>query len=98
MAPMATLDRSEFGPNQWLIDEMFRRFQEEPASVGDAWREFFEDYAPRGAPSPDGHAHDGTAVAPAAPTPARALVAPTQPPAATAEPGARPEEVELVPL
>ncbi|HXJ65443.1 MAG TPA: hypothetical protein VNN79_16930, partial [Actinomycetota bacterium] len=48
---MATLDRSEFGPNQWLIDEMFRRFQEEPASVGDAWREFFEDYTDRSAPS-----------------------------------------------
>jgi 2-oxoglutarate dehydrogenase E1 component len=30
----------------WLIDEMFRRFVENPASVSAAWQEFFEDYRP----------------------------------------------------
>ena len=30
----------------WLIDEMYRRFVEDPASVSAAWQEFFEDYRP----------------------------------------------------
>lgn len=33
----------------WLIDEMYRRFLEEPDSVSSAWQEFFEDYRPHGA-------------------------------------------------
>jgi 2-oxoglutarate decarboxylase len=40
------LDPSEFGPNMWLIDEMYRQFLEEPNSVSAAWQEFFEDYRP----------------------------------------------------
>jgi multifunctional 2-oxoglutarate metabolism enzyme len=35
-----------FGPNVWLVDEMYRRYQESPESVGESWREFFEDYQP----------------------------------------------------
>jgi len=40
------------GPNDWLVDEMYRQFREDPASVSPSWREFFEDYRPRGEPSP----------------------------------------------
>src|SRR5919197_3312586 len=47
MVDSPRLDRSDFGPNEWLIDEMYRRFQENPESVGAAWQEFFEDYRPR---------------------------------------------------
>ncbi|MGH2736429.1 MAG: 2-oxo acid dehydrogenase subunit E2, partial [Actinomycetota bacterium] len=35
-----------FGPNIWLVDEMYRQYQENPRSVADSWREFFEDYHP----------------------------------------------------
>ncbi len=35
-----------FGPNMWLVDEMYRRFREDPDSVSEAWQEFFEDYQP----------------------------------------------------
>jgi 2-oxoglutarate decarboxylase len=35
-----------FGPNSGLVEELYRQFQENPASVSDAWREFFEDYRP----------------------------------------------------
>ncbi|MGH2702034.1 MAG: multifunctional oxoglutarate decarboxylase/oxoglutarate dehydrogenase thiamine pyrophosphate-binding subunit/dihydrolipoyllysine-residue succinyltransferase subunit, partial [Actinomycetota bacterium] len=35
-----------FGPNIWLVDEMYRQYLENPRSVGDSWREFFEDYHP----------------------------------------------------
>ena len=44
-----------FGPNIWLVDEMYRNYQESPQSVGESWREFFEDYQPqRGAQPSDG--------------------------------------------
>ncbi len=36
------------GPNDWLVDDMYRRFREDPESVSGSWREFFEDYKPRG--------------------------------------------------
>ena len=40
------VDPNEFGPNVWLIDEMYRLFLDDPESVSEAWREFFEDYQP----------------------------------------------------
>ena len=41
------LDRAEFGPNAWLIDEIHRAYLDNPSSVGEAWQEFFADYQPR---------------------------------------------------
>ncbi|MGI9602392.1 MAG: multifunctional oxoglutarate decarboxylase/oxoglutarate dehydrogenase thiamine pyrophosphate-binding subunit/dihydrolipoyllysine-residue succinyltransferase subunit, partial [Acidimicrobiales bacterium] len=32
------------GPNAWLIDEMYDRFQQDPSSVSESWQEFFADY------------------------------------------------------
>jgi 2-oxoglutarate decarboxylase len=40
------IEREAFGPNVWLVDEMYRRYLENPQAVGDSWREFFEDYEP----------------------------------------------------
>jgi len=40
------LDPTEFGPNMWLVDEMYRQFLDDPGSVSEAWQEFFEDYKP----------------------------------------------------
>ena len=40
-----------FGPNAWLVDDMFARFKADSNSVSDAWREFFADYTPVVAPS-----------------------------------------------
>ena len=58
------IDREEFGPNIWLVDEMYRRYLENPQAVGESWREFFSDYKPvRG--SADGSA-GSPAQAPAA--------------------------------
>jgi 2-oxoglutarate decarboxylase len=39
--------REEFGPNTWLVEELYRQYQEDPDSVSEVWREFFEDYRPR---------------------------------------------------
>jgi 2-oxoglutarate dehydrogenase E1 component len=70
---------ASFGPNVWLIDEMFREFKEHPESVSESWREFFSDYRPaagRIAPPPP---------LPTAPTaPATAKEAPAPPETAPA--------------
>ena len=71
-----------FGPNVWLIDEMYRQFVERPESVSPSWREFFSDYAPsvgREAPAPpiEGMARpamEGVAAAAAAVAPKPAAV------------------------
>ncbi|MCB2204030.1 multifunctional oxoglutarate decarboxylase/oxoglutarate dehydrogenase thiamine pyrophosphate-binding subunit/dihydrolipoyllysine-residue succinyltransferase subunit [bacterium] len=39
-----------YGPNTWLIDEMYRQFKEDPSSVSEHWREFFTDYHPTSVP------------------------------------------------
>ncbi len=39
-------DVEAFGPNVWIVDAMYRRFLDDPASLSPAWREFFEDYRP----------------------------------------------------
>jgi multifunctional 2-oxoglutarate metabolism enzyme len=46
-----TPDRTEFGPNAWLIDELYARFLDDPTSVAEHWREFFADYRPTEAPT-----------------------------------------------
>jgi 2-oxoglutarate decarboxylase len=36
----------EFGPNLWLVDELYHLFLENPAAVDESWHEFFADYRP----------------------------------------------------
>ncbi|MGH9106452.1 MAG: 2-oxoglutarate dehydrogenase E1 subunit family protein, partial [Acidimicrobiales bacterium] len=48
--PDTRLSRPDnFGPNAWLVDEMFEQFRRDPGSVSESWREFFEGYKPAGA-------------------------------------------------
>ena len=42
-------EREAFGSNIWLVDEMYRRYLENPHAVSESWREFFEGYRPHGA-------------------------------------------------
>jgi 2-oxoglutarate decarboxylase len=44
-------EQERFGPNVWLVDEMYRQYLENPLSVGESWRDFFEDYRPSWADS-----------------------------------------------
>ncbi|WP_300019268.1 multifunctional oxoglutarate decarboxylase/oxoglutarate dehydrogenase thiamine pyrophosphate-binding subunit/dihydrolipoyllysine-residue succinyltransferase subunit [Pseudonocardia sp.] len=37
---------SDFGPNEWLVEEMYQRFLDDPETVDPAWHEFFADYRP----------------------------------------------------
>jgi 2-oxoglutarate decarboxylase len=34
----------QFGPNEWLVEEMYEQFLDDPASVDPAWHDFFADY------------------------------------------------------
>jgi len=36
----------KFGPNVWLIDEMYHQFIDDPNTVAESWRDFFADYKP----------------------------------------------------
>ncbi|HEY4898604.1 MAG TPA: hypothetical protein VIH79_02670, partial [Candidatus Nanopelagicaceae bacterium] len=82
-----------FGPNEWLVDEMYERYQTDPASVDKAWWDFFADYTPptqvvtaaNGATPPRAGTPPipksfGATTTPVVPT-ATQVVAPTQPPA-----------------
>ena len=35
--------QSEFGTNEWLVDEMYERYREDPDSVDKVWWDFFQD-------------------------------------------------------
>jgi 2-oxoglutarate dehydrogenase E1 component len=42
-----------FGPNEWLVDEMYEQFLRDPGSLTDEWRTFFSGYRPQNsAPTP----------------------------------------------
>jgi len=49
---------TQFGQNQWLVDEMYQRFKDDPSSVDASWHEFLTDY------DPDAPVSDGTASTP----------------------------------
>ncbi|MDT5030779.1 MAG: multifunctional 2-oxoglutarate metabolism enzyme, partial [Actinoplanes sp.] len=95
---------ADFGPNEWIVDEMYQRYLADPASVDPAWHDFFADYKPATAAgsivTPDeATAANATASAKRAGTdaPAATTVAPVRPtvPAATpaqAAPPAAPAE------
>src|SRR6266850_7145044 len=44
MSETASTDRPDLGPNEGMVDEMFRLFQDDPQAVSESWREFFADY------------------------------------------------------
>ncbi|MBA3266740.1 MAG: multifunctional oxoglutarate decarboxylase/oxoglutarate dehydrogenase thiamine pyrophosphate-binding subunit/dihydrolipoyllysine-residue succinyltransferase subunit [Acidimicrobiia bacterium] len=33
-----------FGPNAWLVDDMYERYVRDPSSVAESWRDFFDGY------------------------------------------------------
>ncbi|MEU3985001.1 multifunctional oxoglutarate decarboxylase/oxoglutarate dehydrogenase thiamine pyrophosphate-binding subunit/dihydrolipoyllysine-residue succinyltransferase subunit [Streptomyces sp. NPDC026672] len=70
-----------FGPNEWLVDEIYQQYLQDPNSVDRAWWDFFADYKPGAAAA---SAPAGAAAAGAAETTAAAPAAPAQPAAAAA--------------
>nr|WP_301336364.1 hypothetical protein [Mycobacterium colombiense] len=43
---------SPFGQNEWLVEEMYRKFRDDPSSVDPSWHEFLVDYNPEPAGEP----------------------------------------------
>ncbi len=78
---------SPFGQNEWLVEEMYRKFREDPSSVDPSWHEFLVDYNPE--PTGDGWtaADAQPAAAPAAETVPARSPAPSPPPVTTASAG-----------
>jgi 2-oxoglutarate dehydrogenase E1 component len=101
--------RGSFGPNAWLVDDMYERYQADPSSVSESWQDFFSDFQPAPVPvpvasanQPDGAAafplaaDGGTAPAGASPVAAGNGSAAPRAPAAAAAP-ARPTTVAEAP-
>ena len=80
----------QFGPNEWLVEEMYQRFLEDPDSVDPAWHEFFADYRPGDASPTSGNAAQTAADTTAAPSPLTPIEKPGRQ-AVRREPAADPE-------
>ena len=78
-ASRETSAAEDFGPNVWLVDQMYLKYLEAPDSVSESWRDFFEDYRPQSGPASTLPAVNGPvstepvvpAQPPAPPTPSR---------------------------
>src|SRR5436190_758262 len=71
---------TDFGPNEWLVDELYQRYLADPSSVAMEWWNFFADYKP----PPSSPAQPVTAAGQAAgPAPAPAAPAQATPAQAT---------------
>ncbi|WP_235003100.1 multifunctional oxoglutarate decarboxylase/oxoglutarate dehydrogenase thiamine pyrophosphate-binding subunit/dihydrolipoyllysine-residue succinyltransferase subunit [Blastococcus haudaquaticus] len=80
-----------FGTNEWLVEEMYQQYLADPASVDQAWHEFFADYRP-GSPVGGGEqTAPSNGAAAAAPAPAPKPAAPAPAPAKPAAPAQAPE-------
>src|SRR3954471_15085863 len=91
---------ADFGPNEWIVDEMYQRYLADPTSVDPAWHDFFADYKPAMATgsivTPDeATAANATASAARAGTdaPAATTVARVNPPAPAEPPRTAPAPV-----
>ncbi|MEU9704176.1 multifunctional oxoglutarate decarboxylase/oxoglutarate dehydrogenase thiamine pyrophosphate-binding subunit/dihydrolipoyllysine-residue succinyltransferase subunit [Streptomyces sp. NPDC047981] len=87
-----------FGANEWLVDEIYQQYLQDPNSVDRAWWDFFADYKPGAtetpASAPQVSPAQAAPAAPAAPAPVKAApaaaapAAPAPAPAAQAAPAA----------
>ena len=65
-----------FGPNLWLVEEMYQRFLDDPTAVDPAWHDFFADYRPEdGDAAPTGNGTAGAAAGPAKAGPEKSVAA-----------------------
>ncbi|MFC3999665.1 multifunctional oxoglutarate decarboxylase/oxoglutarate dehydrogenase thiamine pyrophosphate-binding subunit/dihydrolipoyllysine-residue succinyltransferase subunit [Nocardiopsis sediminis] len=97
MSSEASQPLTDFGPNEWLVEELYQKYLEDPNSVDKAWWNFFADYKSgatkasngtgNGAPAAGSAAKSGTK---AAPKPAAKPAAAPAKPAAAASSGAAP--------
>ncbi|MBD3140942.1 multifunctional oxoglutarate decarboxylase/oxoglutarate dehydrogenase thiamine pyrophosphate-binding subunit/dihydrolipoyllysine-residue succinyltransferase subunit [Microbispora bryophytorum] len=85
---------ASFGQNEWLVDELYQKYLEDPESVDQAWWHFFADYngTAKPAPSKSAVAANGATTTAAPQAPAPVSPAPqTAPPPPQPKPQAKPE-------
>ncbi|HEY3681607.1 MAG TPA: multifunctional oxoglutarate decarboxylase/oxoglutarate dehydrogenase thiamine pyrophosphate-binding subunit/dihydrolipoyllysine-residue succinyltransferase subunit [Streptosporangiaceae bacterium] len=107
MSSESSRSLTDFGPNEWLVDELYQKYLEDPNSVDKAWWNFFADYRPEAPVSANGSGSGASTVkaatsAPAAPPPPAATptteTAAAAPPQAPAKPPAAAADVEQIKL
>ena len=85
-----------FGPNQWLVDELYQQYLADRNSVDPTWWEFFADYTP--SDMPQGHRGAGEQHGvPAASVASAAVAAPAAPAAPTPPAAAAPAAAPVSP-
>ncbi|MFI6868670.1 multifunctional oxoglutarate decarboxylase/oxoglutarate dehydrogenase thiamine pyrophosphate-binding subunit/dihydrolipoyllysine-residue succinyltransferase subunit [Nocardia sp. NPDC050406] len=95
--PAVSSSTDQFGQNQWLVDEMYQKYKQDPSSVDESWHEFLADYTPE--KTGDNSQSNSQAAAPApapaaaAPAPAKPTPAPAAKPAPTPAPAPAPAQV-----
>ena len=80
------MSQTDFGANEWLVEELYQRYLADPGSVDRAWWSFFADYQPA---LPNGTGPQPVIAAQARTSSVAAAAAPQAPPApppATAPP------------
>ena len=75
-------ERDTAGPNAWLVDEMLERWQHDPDSVGESWRDFFGGSTA----STNGHGTSAPVAPAAPPVSAPTAAAPAAPPTTPSAP------------
>ena len=80
--PSDTNPLAAFGANEWLVDELYEKYLQDPKSVDPAWLDFFKTYkpgdatpvttTPADAPRPDAVSDNKTPEAPVSYTHLRA--------------------------
>jgi len=65
--PQSESPSTDFGANEWLVDEMYEQYQQDPDSVAPEWKKYFQA---NGSAAPNGNPEAST-VTKQAPTPTR---------------------------
>ncbi|MDF5756446.1 multifunctional oxoglutarate decarboxylase/oxoglutarate dehydrogenase thiamine pyrophosphate-binding subunit/dihydrolipoyllysine-residue succinyltransferase subunit [Spongiactinospora sp. TRM90649] len=85
---------ASFGQNEWLVDELYQKYLQDPESVDRAWWNFFADYNPdygpnRATPTAPSTGNGAATAAPSTPPAAAPATAPAPAKAAPREPAAK---------
>ena len=85
---------SPFGQNEWLVEEMYRKFRDDPSSVDPSWHEFLVDYNPES--PPEAAPADGQPAAAARQAQPAAPAQPSAGPTAPTAPASKPADTAPV--
>ena len=87
----STATASEFGANEWLVDELYKQYQADKESVDRSWWPILESYTPPAAELPQPPAGEASgAASPASPAPTAPVAAPAPSAGAAEAPAAAP--------